>query len=142
MTDVFDTEERSEIMRRVRSWDTKPELSIRRGLHAAGYRYRLHVKLLPGCPDIVLPRYRTAIQIRGCFWHGHSCRAGQKKPKSNSEYWNPKLERNRLRDTRNDRHLREQGWSLLVVWECECLSSKRLHRQLRRIHTHLQGRLR
>ncbi len=120
--DVFEPEKRSEIMRRVKSTDTKPEIVVRKILHAMGFRFRLHRKDLPGSPDIVLPRYRKIVLVHGCFWHGHNCPAGRKIPKSNVEYWLQKLERNRLRDTKNLARLNESGWDVLVLWECEIRS--------------------
>jgi DNA mismatch endonuclease (patch repair protein) len=109
--------ERSAIMSRIRSKDTKPELLVRKALHQLGFRFRLHVSHLPGRPDIVLPKYQTIIQIKGCFWHGHTCRGGR-IPKSNRAYWIPKLLQNRERDRSNERKLRRLGWSVHSVWEC------------------------
>ncbi len=132
MTDVFTTGERSEIMRRIRSKNTVPEIKIRSELHRLGYRYRLHYRRLPGKPDIVLPRYRTVIEIRGCFWHAHDCGKGH-IPKSNQNYWKPKLERNKCRDRINDLALRRLGWRVIVVWECRCKTPTLLAGQLKRI---------
>ncbi|MGD0546712.1 MAG: very short patch repair endonuclease [Terracidiphilus sp.] len=109
--------ERSAMMSRIRSKDTKPELLVRKSLHSLGFRFRLHVRGLPGHPDIVLPKYRTIIQVKGCFWHGHTCRDGR-LPNSNRGYWVPKLLRNKQRDTSNDRKLRRMGWSVHNLWEC------------------------
>jgi DNA mismatch endonuclease (patch repair protein) len=105
-------------MARVRDRNTKPELAVRRLLHSLGYRFRLHRDDLPGRPDIVLPRYKKAIFVHGCFWHGHGCRSGQ-LPKSRLEFWAPKIEENRARDARNFDDLRRAGWSIGVVWECQ-----------------------
>ena len=107
---------RSEIMSRVRGKDTKPEMTVRRGLHARGYRFRLQAKKLPGKPDLVLPKWQVAIQVHGCFWHGHE--GCGRVPKSRTEFWTAKFERNRARDVRTSRELRELGWRVLVVWEC------------------------
>ena len=125
---------RSAIMSRIRSKDTKPEMLIRRALHRLGFRFRLHVRGLPGRPDIVLPRYRTVIQVKGCFWHGHTCRDGR-LPKSNCTYWVPKLLQNRKRDAANDRKLRRLGWSVHNIWECRAfkLNSEVLDRWLTRL---------
>jgi len=112
------TPARSALMSRIRSVNTKPELLVRRALHNLGYRFRLHVRNLPGCPDIVLPKYRTIIEVKGCFWHGHSCRDGR-LPNSNVEYWTPKLLRNRKRDKTNESKLRRLGWSVHCLWECK-----------------------
>jgi DNA mismatch endonuclease, patch repair protein len=108
---------RSLNMSRIRSKDTKPEMLVRRALHKLGFRFRLHVRNLPGCPDIVLPKYQTIIQVKGCFWHGHNCPDGR-LPKSNREYWIPKLFGNKKRDQVNDRKLRRLGWSVKGLWEC------------------------
>lgn len=109
----------TERMRSIRKTDTKPEMIVRRLLHAMGYRYRLHDKSLPGNPDIVLPRHRKVILVHGCFWHRHDCPDGRKLPSSKPEYWGPKLERNRQRDEQIINQLHELGWDELVVWECE-----------------------
>lgn len=111
------TKTRSEMMSRIRSKDTKPEILVRKALHRLGFRFRLHVRVLPGRPDIVLPKYRVIIQVKGCFWHGHTCRDGR-LPKSNRGYWVPKLLRNKQRDISNDRKLRRMGWSVRNFWEC------------------------
>lgn len=123
-------------MRSIRSTNTKPEITIRSALHRSGYRFRLHDKSLPGCPDVVLRKYSTVIQIRGCFWHGHSCPGGH-VPKSRVDYWGPKLLKNKARDRRNDNLLRKGGWSLLVVWECDCKGAK-LQKTVDRLIAHLE----
>jgi DNA mismatch endonuclease (patch repair protein) len=110
---------RSEQMSRVRSKDTTPELLVRSALHRLGFRYRLHVRTLPGCPDLVFPSRRTVIFIHGCFWHGHDCKRGARVPKTNSGYWREKIERNRSRDAVSEARLAGSGWNVLVVWECE-----------------------
>lgn len=117
MTDTVSPEKRSQVMARVGSKDTKPELLIRKGLHAAGFRYRLHVKELPGKPDLVFRRYRSVIFVNGCFWHGHSC-PRCRTPNSNTEYWNQKVARNVERDAVNRQSLLDEGWRVLTVWEC------------------------
>ena len=109
----------TERMRRIRKIDTKPEMIVRRLLHAMGYRYRLHQSDLPGSPDIVLARHRKVIFVHGCFWHRHDCADGRKLPRSKPEYWAPKLERNRRRDEASSVLLHELGWRVLVLWECE-----------------------
>lgn len=119
MTDTFTRQRRSEIMGLIRSTDTRAELTVRSMLHRAGFRFRLHSKTLPGKPDIVLPRHRTVILVHGCLWHGHeNCRRGR-RPKSNTEYWNRKIDRNLNRDAANAEILRELGWKRIVIWECE-----------------------
>lgn len=121
MADIVTAKRRSEIMANIRSKGTKPELAVRRMLHAMGYRYRLHPPNLPGKPDIVFPARRKIIQVHGCFWHQHSDPSCGivRRPKSNKEYWLPKLERNVVRDTEHYEQLRALGWDVLVVWECE-----------------------
>jgi len=111
---------RSENMRRIRSTDTGPELAVRRLLRELGYPgYRLHRKELPGTPDVAFVGRKKAIMVHGCFWHGHSCAAGARKPGSNQEYWLPKIARNQERDGANLGALEALGWSVLTVWECE-----------------------
>ena len=106
-------------MRRIRSKDTSPEMIVRRLVHAMGFRYRLHVRALPGCPDLVFPRLRRIVQVYGCYWHPHGpCRFSH-APRSRLDYWLPKLEGNRRRDTENVRRLRRMGWRVLVIRECQ-----------------------
>src|SRR6476661_3404850 len=119
MADVHSKETRSYNMSRIRSTDTKPEMLVRRFLHAQGFRYRLHVKDLPGKPDIVLPKYRTVIFVNGCFWHGHKdCRYAV-VPKTRTEWWLDKLRRNVQRDQQVVLELRSMRWKVIIVWECE-----------------------
>ncbi|MBI3089617.1 MAG: DNA mismatch endonuclease Vsr [Candidatus Tectomicrobia bacterium] len=125
MTDMVSAERRSQIMARIRSTDTTPEMTVRRLLHRMGYRFRLHVRDLPGRPDIVLPKYKTAILVHGCFWHGHRCKDGR-RPKSNMGYWNGKLDRNKNRDKINKQRLRRAGWKPVVIWACQCTEEDRL----------------
>jgi DNA mismatch endonuclease, patch repair protein len=120
----------TERMQRIRKTNTKPELIVRRMVHAMGYRYRLHDRKLPGNPDIVLPRHRKVILVHGCFWHRHNCPDGQKLPRSKPEYWGPKLERNRQRDEANVAQLLKSGWEVLIVWECEVLRNSCLEPRL------------
>jgi DNA mismatch endonuclease, patch repair protein len=116
--DKLSVERRSSNMRRIRSTDTNPELTLRRLIHGLGYRFRLHRKDLPGCPDIVFPGRRKVVFAHGCFWHQHpGCREGR-IPGSRVDYWGPKLSRNQIRDAANQALLEEQGWGVLVVWEC------------------------
>ena len=117
--DTLTAAERSELMRRVRAKDTKPEMAVRSLVHRMGFRYRLHRRELPGNPDLVFPRLRKVIFVHGCFWHGHCCRSGQNRPRSNKGYWLPKLHRNKARDRANRAKLRRSGWDVLVVWECQ-----------------------
>ncbi|MCZ2903654.1 very short patch repair endonuclease [Burkholderia thailandensis] len=111
---------RSENMRRIRSKNTGPEKAVRRLLRALGFTgYRLHRKELPGKPDIAFVGRKKAIMIHGCFWHGHDCKEGLRRPKSNADYWIPKISRNQTRDAEHAKHLTQMGWNLLTVWECE-----------------------
>jgi DNA mismatch endonuclease Vsr len=103
----------------VKGKDTRPELLIRRGLHALGYRYRLHVRELPGRPDLVFPSRRAVVEVRGCFWHRHGCCANSVLPKTRREWWEQKLAGNVARDAANEAALAAAGWRLLVVWECD-----------------------
>ncbi|SAL15551.1 DNA mismatch endonuclease Vsr [Caballeronia udeis] len=116
--DTISEADRSALMGRIRSKNTRPEIAVRSILHRLGYRFRLHRKDLPGCPDIVLPKYRKIILVHGCFWHGHTCRLAS-KPKSNQEYWTAKIKSNQVRDARNLDILRREGWRVLEIWECE-----------------------
>lgn len=119
-------------MSRIGSRDTSPELIVRRLVHSMGYRYRLHVSALPGKPDLVFPRLKCIIEVRGCFWHQHPGCIDSHTPRTHIEYWLPKLQRNQQRDAENGRKLRILGWRLLVVWECETSDSGRLARRLDR----------
>ena len=105
-------------MSKVRQKNTTPELVVRKLLHAAGLRYVLHPRALPGSPDLVFPKHRTALFVHGCFWHGHDCRAGR-SPSSNTSFWAAKIAENRSRDARKAAQLASQGWRVLVVWECQ-----------------------
>ena len=116
--DTVSKKKRSEIMARIRSKNTLPELRVRKFLFSKGFRFRLHDKSLPGIPDVVLKKYNLAIQVRGCFWHGHSCRLSS-SPKSNRSYWSKKIKLNRNRDKKNDRKLKYLGYKLLVIRECD-----------------------
>ena len=119
MADKLNTQQRHHRMSRIRSKDTKPEILVRKGLHARGFRFRLQDRKLPGRPDIVLPKYGVAIMVNGCFWHGHKgCRYAT-KPKSNIEFWETKIARNKHRDEVTAAHLEALGWTVIVVWECE-----------------------
>jgi len=119
MADFMSPEQRSAHMSKIHSKDTKPEMLLRKFLHAAGYRYRLHDRRLPGSPDLIFPSRRKAILVNGCFWHGHNCPVGSRLPKTNTEFWAAKRRGNQERDQRNLRELEALGWTVLVVWECE-----------------------
>ena len=117
MADNHSKEVRSKNMSHIRSKNTKPEEAVRKFLFAQGFRYRKNVKSLPGCPDIVLPKYKTVIFVNGCFWHKHDCPRFV-WPSSNTDYWIPKIKRNVERDAENERTLKDMGWRVLIVWEC------------------------
>ena len=132
MADVFSKKQRSEIMSRVGTKDTAPELKVRELLHSMGFRFRLHRADLPGKPDIVLPRYETVIFVHGCFWHGHTCPRG-KRPSTREEFWNEKIEGNMRRDRRAQRRLRTEGWHVLIIWQCQTRIEDGLRKRLERI---------
>lgn len=119
MTGPAPSELRSRTMRAVRSKDTTPELKLRRLLHRAGFRFRLHRKDLPGSPDLVFPARKAVIFVHGCFWHGHDCKRGARAPKANAEYWRAKIARNIARDGRSLDALQTAGWRVSIVWECQ-----------------------
>ena len=118
-------EDRSRIMRAVRSQNTGPEIIVRKWLHGQGYRYRLHRKDLPGHPDIVFPGRRKIIFVHGCFWHGHHCPRGDRQPRANAEYWKAKIARNVARDQEQRVSLEAQGWKVMIVWECGTRPARR-----------------
>jgi DNA mismatch endonuclease (patch repair protein) len=117
MVDTVEPAVRSRMMATVRGRDTRPEMTVRRALHAGGFRYRLHRKDLPGRPDVVLSKHRLVVFVHGCFWHGHDCRRGR-RPSTNTDFWDPKLGRNMERDRAAQEALRAAGWAVEVVWEC------------------------
>ena len=111
-------DERSRMMSRIKSANTKPERELRHYLWEQGFRYRINVRSLPGTPDIVLPKYKTAIFVHGCFWHGHDCK-DYRLPKTNTDFWQQKVTANRKRDEESARKLSSLGWNVITVWECE-----------------------
>lgn len=122
---------RSENMRRIRGKNTRPEMTVRSLLRSLGYPgYRLHRGNLPGKPDIAYVGRRKAIIVNGCFWHGHECKKGSRKPKSNQDYWLQKIKRNKDRDIKNQEALLNLGWRFLIVWECEINEVERLSSKL------------
>jgi len=134
--DVVDAATRSRMMSGIRSKDTKPEMTVRKYLHSQGFRYRLHARKLPGSPDLVLPKYKVAIFVHGCFWHRHQgCRYAT-TPASNAEKWKLKFDTNTERDARKANMLRDAGWRVITVWECELKQTpeERLGRLVREIH--------
>lgn len=130
---------RSRIMAAVPRKNSKPELIVRAFLYQIGFRYRLHVKALPGTPDIVLPKYRTVIFVHGCFWHGHQgCKAAH-LPNTNTEFWRAKQEANRIRDQRVQSELEQLGWRIEVVWQCEIKNNKSQDLRLWRLSNTLKN---
>jgi len=127
MADKVDKKRRSEIMSSIRGQNTKPEMIVRKYLFSKGFRYRLHDKLLPGKPDIKLTKYNSLVFINGCFWHGHTDCKIYVMPKTNKKFWYSKIENNVERDKRNIELLKNLGWKIIVVWECEI---KRKNREL------------
>ena len=130
MPDKLTPSQRHKCMSSIRGKHTKPEILVRKGLHARGFRFRLHNRKLPGSPDIVLPKYGVAIMVNGCFWHGHKgCRYAT-RPKSNVEFWDAKIARNRHRDEVTTAHLEALGWTVITVWECELRKNAGLNARL------------
>lgn len=123
MPDILTPRERSQLMSRIRGVDTKPELFVRRALHALGYRFRVHMRELPGRPDLVFTRRQAVVFVHGCFWHRHGCKKTY-VPKSRQEFWQTKFSTNVKRDKRDQKLLAKAGWRVLVVWECEVESDK------------------
>jgi DNA mismatch endonuclease, patch repair protein len=129
--DVLTPEQRQRNMSRIRGKDTRPEMIVRRLLHNAGYRYRLHRRDLPGKPDLVFVSRRSVVLVHGCFWHRHSCRYGRVKPHTNATFWENKISENVARDRRNRRALRAAGWHVLTIWECETKDRLAMEMKLR-----------
>ena len=121
--DRLTPEKRSWNMSRIKSKDTTPERIVRSFLHRNGFRFRLHVKDLPGKPDIVLPKYKTVIEIRGCYWHRHEGCKDAATPSSNTDFWQKKFSENIARDKRTEQELKALGWNVIVVWECEVIKN-------------------
>ena len=119
MTDVYDKDKRSWVMSRVGAKNTKPEILVRKIVHGMGFRFRLHHAGLPGKPDIVLPRHKKIIFVHGCFWHGHEGCKRAKRPNSNIDFWNKKINRNIFRDNEAKLCLEDMGWKVLTIWECQ-----------------------
>jgi len=132
MPDVFSKEKRSWIMSRISSSNTKPEIIVRKIIHAMGFRYRLHVSNLPGTPDIVLPIHKKVIFVHGCFWHGHKGCKRSDRPATHRAFWEKKLNSNIARDKNNIEHLRKRGWKVLVVWQCETGNTNSLSRRIQK----------
>lgn len=137
MADNHSKEVRSKNMSHIRSTNSKPEEIVRKYLFSKGFRYRKNVRTLPGCPDIVLPKYHTVILVNGCFWHKHDC-GRFVWPSSNTEYWIPKINRNVERDKQNHKKLIDMGWKVLIIWECELKKNVREGR-LERLIKEIKG---
>lgn len=133
MADTISALQRSANMRAIRSINSQPEMIVRRLTHAMGYRFRIHRKDLPGKPDMVFPKRKAVIFVHGCFWHQHEDPNCKKSvlPKSNADYWQPKLIGNKIRDAANESALRKLGWEVLVIWECQVKDMESLKRQLK-----------
>ena len=132
MPDVFTPDQRSAVMRAVKSANTTPELAVRRAAHALGLRFRLGRKDLPGKPDLVLPSRQAALFVHGCFWHGHDCARGARMPATNRDYWQAKIGRNMERDKATKSALKKLGWKHAVIWECETKDPEKLGRLIAR----------
>jgi len=124
MTDIVSPEKRSQMMSGIRAKNTRPEMIVRRALHARGFRYRIHVKDLPGKPDLVFARYKSVLFIHGCFWHGHDCHLF-KVPGTRTEFWQAKIQKNRENDAKAKAALAALGWRVLEVWECDLRATKK-----------------
>jgi DNA mismatch endonuclease, patch repair protein len=118
MADTVTPAVRSRMMAAIKGKNTKPEIIVRKALHAAGFRFRLHDRKLPGRPDVVLAKYKSAVFVHGCFWHGHQCKAFR-WPKSRKDFWREKILRNKARDAVAKRELRQLGWQSILIWECQ-----------------------
>lgn len=125
MVDIVDTSTRSRIMASIKGRDTKPEILIRKLLHKRGFRFRIHVKELPGSPDVVLRKYKAVIFINGCFWHGHKGCHLFKIPATRTEFWEEKINKNQLNDIKSIKLLLDNGWRVCVVWECSVRGAKK-----------------
>ena len=139
MTDILTKEQRSERMSKIRGRDTKPELVLRRLLHALGLRYRLHQRGLPGRPDLVFAKYKAVVFVHGCFWHRHPGCNIATTPKSNTPFWTSKFENNVARDRRDLEALRGLGWKVFVVWECELNSGVKARATSERLASRIVG---
>lgn len=133
MADTVSKSVRSRIMSSVKQRHTKPEMIVRSLLHQLGFRFRLHREDLPGSPDIVLPKFRTAIFVHGCFWHQHKNCSKSRRPSSNQDYWNTKLDENISRDKRKEKELSKLGWRVVTIWQCEIRNLETLTKKLKKL---------
>jgi len=136
MTDVLSTEQRRFCMSRIRDKNTKPEIIVRQLVRQMGIGYRLHVKDLPGKPDLVFRKHKKIIFVHGCFWHMHTCKYGRVVPKTNAEFWQTKRLSNKLRDSKNRKELKKLGWKVLVIWECQTKKTLYLVKKLQGFFSH------
>ena len=139
MADTMTPEQRSKCMAAVKGKDTKPEMIVRKYLFSKGLRYRLHQKKLIGNPDIVLKKYNTVVFIDGCFWHGHDGCKYSRLPKSNIEFWDTKIKNNKNRDVKNEERLKEAGWKVIRIWECEIRRIQDRNQNLERLYKEITG---
>jgi len=138
MSDIYSKNKRSQIMSKISGKETKPEILVRKFLFEKGFRYRKNDKRYPGKPDIVLPKYKTVIFVHGCFWHGHNCSAG-KLPETKKEFWQNKIDSNVARDKKNQHELKNLGWKVIVVWQCELKNKKIRTEKLKKIEQKIQN---
>lgn len=129
--DVHTKKQRSYNMSRIKNRDTKPEMIVRRLVYSLGFRYRLHLKDLPGKPDLVFKGRKKVIFVHGCYWHMHDCRYGRVTPRTNAEFWRKKRESNVTRDKNNIKRLQDSGWEILVIWECETREPEELSTKIK-----------
>lgn len=141
MGDIFSREKRSFVMSQVKGIDTKPEIQVRKHLFAKGFRYRKNVKKLPGCPDIVLPKYNSVVFVHGCFWHGHKDCKAAKLPTTRHEFWSLKINQNILRDKESIAKLKRLGWKVIIVWQCELKNKIKALNRLNRLEIQLKRNL-
>lgn len=128
--DIYSQKKRSEIMSKISGKDTKPEILVRKFLFSKGFRYRVNDKQYPGSPDIVLPKFKTAIFIHGCFWHGHPGCKASRLPETRKEFWEKKINDTKLRDKRKIEALKKMGWNTIVIWQCEIKNTENRQKRL------------
>lgn len=133
MPDIYSKSKRSQIMSNISGKETKPEILVRKYLFSQGFRYRKNVKYLPGSPDIVLPKYKTVIFVHGCFWHGHEGCKRSKLPETNKVFWKNKINAAKERDLRKFTHLKEMGWNVIIIWQCEIKTKKKQEERLKKL---------
>lgn len=138
MADIFSKIKRSEVMSKVTAKDTRPEVKVRKFLFSKGFRYRKNDKRFPGKPDIILPKYKTAIFVHGCFWHHHdNCRAAA-LPQTNCEFWKDKMETNVKRDRKNQKDLKELGWKIIIIWQCQIKNRELFEKTMKKVIKKIQ----